>query len=86
VTGRLVDAEGEPQPGALLQIADNLLPNASFQTGKDGRFRVEGLAPGVQYVLEVVQNGRPTAQVFASLTLKAGESRDLGNIAAKPNN
>ncbi len=71
VTGRLVTVEGAPRPGALLQIADWIVPNAELQTDKDGRFRVEGLAPGVKYTLEVVEKGKPTARVFAGLTLSS---------------
>jgi hypothetical protein len=86
VTGRLVRPGGMPQPGVLLQVADRMLPNTSFQTDKDGRFRVEGLAPGVKYTLEVVRKGKPTGQVFAGLTIKAAEARDLGDVVGKPNN
>jgi RNA polymerase sigma factor (sigma-70 family) len=81
VTGRLVTAEGKPQAGVLLRIADWLLPNNGFQTDQDGRFRVEGLAPGVAYTLDVVQKGQRAAPVFTGLTAKAGETRDLGDIA-----
>jgi RNA polymerase sigma factor (sigma-70 family) len=83
VTGRLVTEDGKPQSGVLLQIADRLLLNNDYQTDKDGRFRIEGLAPGMQYTLAVVQNGKPTAQLFTGLTVKSGESRDLGDIQAK---
>jgi hypothetical protein len=39
-----------------------------------------GLAPGAKYTLQVVQNGRPAAEVFAGLALKASEVRDLGDV------
>jgi hypothetical protein len=80
VTGRLVGKDGSPQPSRLLKIRDWLLPDTSFQTDKEGRFRIEGLAPQVKYSLDVIQNGKPTAAVFAGLTLKAAETRDLGNV------
>src|SRR5262249_8231932 len=84
VTGRLVTEDGKPQPGVLLQVADGVLPNAQFQTDKDGRFRIEGLAPGAAYSLDVVKNGKSAGRVFAGLVLKAGESKDLGDIQVKP--
>ncbi|HEV3117086.1 MAG TPA: carboxypeptidase-like regulatory domain-containing protein, partial [Gemmataceae bacterium] len=84
MTGRLVKEDGKPRPGVLLQIADRLLPNNDYQTDKDGRFRIEGLAPAAKYKLQVVQNGKPTAQLFAGLTLKSGESRNLGDMQIKP--
>jgi RNA polymerase sigma factor (sigma-70 family) len=80
VTGRLVGPDGKPRPGLLLQIEDRFLPGTSLQTDKEGRFRVAGLAPGAQYTLQVVQNGKPAAQVFAGLALKAAEARDLGDV------
>jgi hypothetical protein len=84
VTGRLVTAEGKPQAGVLLRIADRLLPSNGFQTDGDGRFRIEGLAPGTAYTLDVVQKGQPAANVFSHLKLKAGEARDLGDVAMTP--
>jgi RNA polymerase sigma factor (sigma-70 family) len=80
VTGRLVTAEGKPRAGVLLQVPGWLLSSNTLQTDKDGRFRVEGLVPGVAYTLDVMQNGQPAGHVFASLTLKAGETRDLGDV------
>ena len=82
VTGRLVTPDGKPRPGVLLQIADRMLPHASLQTDREGHFRVEGLASGVKYTLEAVQNGKPAALV-ADLSLQAGESRDLGDVQSK---
>jgi RNA polymerase sigma factor (sigma-70 family) len=84
VTGRLVTEDRKPQPDVLLQVAEGVLPNAQFQTDKDGRFRIEGLASGAKYTLEVVKNGKSAGRVFAGLTIKAGESKDLGDIQVKP--
>jgi hypothetical protein len=84
ITGRLVTEDGKPQPGVLLQVADRVLPNNEYQTDKDGRFRIEGLAPGPAYTLDVVKNGKPAGRVFAGLAIKAGESNDLGDIQVKP--
>ena len=68
----------------LLQVRDRLLPDTSFQTDAEGRFRIAGLAPGGRYSLEVVQNGKPTTTVFAALTLKSAETRDLGDVVVRP--
>jgi RNA polymerase sigma factor (sigma-70 family) len=80
VTGRLVTADGKPRAGVLLHVPGWLLSTDNLQTDRDGRFRVEGLVPGVAYTLEIIQNGNPVGQVFTGLTLKAGETRDLGNV------
>jgi RNA polymerase sigma factor (sigma-70 family) len=84
VTGRLVSAEGKPQAEELMWLADWLLPNSEFQTDRDGRFRVEGLVPGVAYTLDVVRNGKGLGHVFAGLNVKAGETRDLGDVRPEP--
>ena len=83
VTGRLVGPDGKPRPGVLLQVDDRLLPGASLQTDKEGHFRVAGLAPGVKYTVQVIQNGQPVADVFAGLALKAAEVRDLGDVVVQ---
>jgi hypothetical protein len=91
VSGRLVDAEGQPRAGVALGIryggstGPDVLGSlqGDFQTGKDGRFRIEGLAPGFKYTLPVglqAEGGR----VFRDLTLKAGETRQLGDVRAAP--
>jgi 5-hydroxyisourate hydrolase-like protein (transthyretin family) len=84
VTGRLVTAEGKPQAGVLLRIADWQLPHNRLQTDPDGRFRVEGLVPGVAYTLDAVQKGQAIGQVFSGLTTHAGEMRNLGDVALTP--
>jgi RNA polymerase sigma factor (sigma-70 family) len=80
VTGRLVSADGKPQAGELLRVVDGPLHGGELQTDRDGRFRMEGLAPGRAYTLDVVRNGQPVGHVFAGLTLKAGQTRALGNV------
>ena len=84
VSGRLVTEDGKPQAAVLLQIADGALPNGAHQTDKDGRFRIEGLASGVKYTLDVMHNGKPAGRVFAGLAIKAGETKDLGDTQVKP--
>jgi protocatechuate 3,4-dioxygenase beta subunit len=84
VTGRLVGPDGKPRPGLLLRAEDRFLPGAALQTDKEGRFRVAGLAPGVKYTLQVVQNGQAVATVFDGLALKAAEVRDLGEVVVQP--
>jgi hypothetical protein len=80
VTGRLVGADGKPRPGLLLGGDDRFVPGTSLRTDQDGRFRVAGLAPGVKYTLQVVQNGQAAARVFAGLALKPAEVRDVGDV------
>jgi hypothetical protein len=57
-------------------------------TDKDGAFRIEGLMPGVAYRLPFweIKQGRVVGDgvIAEDLTLKEGESRDLGNVTGRP--
>ncbi|MFO0952596.1 MAG: sigma-70 family RNA polymerase sigma factor [Isosphaeraceae bacterium] len=56
-------------------------------TSPDGRFRIEGLVPGLRYSAEVYSAFKRRATAFRDLTLSPGEVRDLGDIrfeAASP--
>ncbi|MHB1424222.1 MAG: sigma-70 family RNA polymerase sigma factor [Gemmataceae bacterium] len=67
-------------------------PNPDPRTDEQGRFRVERLVPGLQYNLALVnESGATTFEqikweglVFAKLILKAGESKDLGDVKLQP--
>jgi hypothetical protein len=96
VTGRLVNADGEPCAGSLVDpiAADRSLaypPQMQIKTGKDGRFRVEGMVPGVKYQLRYAHispagriEGKDMGTLAEDLALKEGESRDLGNVTGRP--
>jgi protocatechuate 3,4-dioxygenase beta subunit len=93
ITGRLVDEDGQPRPDVNLLIhfvrKDNdyvaeHLP-ARIKTDREGRFRVEGLAPGVVYQINLA--GKPpnitTGSVANRLSVKSGETKDLGDVKGK---
>jgi RNA polymerase sigma factor (sigma-70 family) len=84
VRGRLIGSNGLPEPGVVLRIAGSMLPASSFQTDNAGRFRIDALAPGVAYTLEVMQQDRVAGCVFTSLTVNGGEAKDLGDVHVKP--
>jgi hypothetical protein len=89
VTGRLIDASGRPLAGVGLGFAygaftppDQGTHPDSFETDKDGRFRVEGLVPEMKYTLGKVDAGlgHVTSAAFRDLTVKPGETRVLGDV------
>jgi RNA polymerase sigma factor (sigma-70 family) len=96
VTGRLLDPDGQPMadmmlhsPGAEVngQTTHGSLDLGTVQTDADGRFRVEGLTPGVDYKF-YYRSLRPpmrSGSLPGPVTLKQGETRDLGDVRAKPN-
>jgi RNA polymerase sigma factor (sigma-70 family) len=64
LTGRLIDAEGKPLAGEKIYLEYPNAPDAgmrppfqTFSTGRDGRFRVEGLLPGLKH--ELILAGAP---------------------------
>src|SRR5205823_5536896 len=52
-----------------------------LRTDKEGRFRIGGLAPGLKYRLAVRRGMfvlEPDGDVGSGVTVKAGETKDLG--------
>ena len=59
--------------------------NPYFPTDQDGRFRIEGLAPGIKYCPWVWdQDGELLGELIANVTVRSGETKDLGNLRLKP--
>jgi RNA polymerase sigma factor (sigma-70 family) len=54
--------------------------NFSFRTGPDGRFRIEGLIPGLKYDLHYRIGARTDGRMTDGLKVKPGETRDLGDV------
>lgn len=67
VTGRVVDAQGTPQPGLWVSVQERS-PLPCVATGADGRFRILCCAPGPLRV--EVRTGHP----FSELPLAAAEA------------
>ena len=95
VTGRLVDGDGKPLAG--VELHDKHLPthlwakvsngefatvNESFLTDAEGRFRIEGLTPGLKYrpmVFEVEPRKFLSGGAF-EVALEPGETKDVGQV------
>jgi hypothetical protein len=89
LVGRLVDEDGQPRPEVGLGIyfrrqdVDYLATHlpVEIRTDREGRFRVEGLAPGVAYEIRVF--GKPGTTIARRLSIDSGQTRDLGDVMGK---
>jgi hypothetical protein len=93
VTGRLVEEDGQPRPGVELLIhfvkKDNdsvakHLPHR-ITTDEAGRFRLDGLAPGLVYQINLAGKLPNTTigSVASRVSIKSGEVKDLGDVKGR---
>jgi RNA polymerase sigma factor (sigma-70 family) len=90
VTGRMVDSERRPLRHTEFTVHYSYDEDPTFHhnhfpgnklTDAEGRFRIVGLVGGVRYRMDVRLKGQMfSGTAFSSLTVKAGESKDLGDL------
>jgi RNA polymerase sigma factor (sigma-70 family) len=96
VRGRLLDEDGNPLAGILVRAAfrdrnalavseESSALATSARTDEKGRFRIEGLIPGLEFFLVPRKQGAflETKRDLSKLSVTAGEVKDLGDIAVK---
>ncbi len=91
VTGRLVNEHGEPLAGyPLIQILPDVetpgqgnLPPGQLISGDDGRFRIEGLIPGLLYRVYPTHDNALGDPVLKDFAPRPGAT-DLGDIKLRP--
>jgi RNA polymerase sigma factor (sigma-70 family) len=92
VAGRVVDAAGQPLPGAAVRVwvrfavpggspREIVVPTGGLSTGADGTFRFTGLLPGprARYTVEVSANGR-VGRRSAAFAVAAGRTQRLADL------
>ncbi len=98
VAGRIVDDEGKPRKGVFIGSpkgstnphpeTDDILPesnwNRGIRVGDDGRFRVEGLVPGLRYGATARAGFEALGDLFVGLTTSPGEVKVLGDLKIQP--
>ncbi len=66
-------------------LAPGALGESGLSIGRDGRFRIEGLVPGLKYGARVIAPGRNRPGIaFRDVTLAPGQVRDLGDLKLTP--
>lgn len=92
LAGRIIDRSGRPAPGLRLtgplrvfkpeDLKDSAasLPERYYTTDREGRFRVEGLAPEIKYSLIIASTRQELA---TDVKVGAGETKDLGDLTRR---
>ena len=87
VEARYSGRQNDTLPGELAPgfpgLSKPALPLPSVTTGQDGRFRLEGLVPGMRYDV-VAQRGKKATPLREDFTVAGGERKDLGETRADP--
>jgi RNA polymerase sigma factor (sigma-70 family) len=90
VVGRLVDDNGLPVAHADLSVRFFLAgddvprsPSRPFRTDAKGKFPIDGLIPAVPYKGYYMPLPVYSQQIFDDLSLKSGETKDLGDLTVK---
>jgi RNA polymerase sigma factor (sigma-70 family) len=93
LTGRVVDDDGQPLKGLRMLSAggsyperpdvQGILPGDGL-IGSDGRFRVEGLVPGLKYGAIASDQKALFGELFHDQTIAPGEVKDLGDLKVVP--
>src|SRR5262249_8612267 len=92
LAGRLVDESGEPSAGVSISFVrsvsadDNvrdksgLTPTGESVTDEQGRFRIDGLVPGMTYTAVNVRGSAVRGTVARDVSVNSGETKDLGDV------
>jgi hypothetical protein len=92
LTGRLMDESGEPLAGVALSFVHSisaeenvrskvgLSPRNNITTDKDGKFRIDGLVPGMTYTVVNVRGLAVRGTIARDVSVKSGEVKDLGEV------
>jgi hypothetical protein len=98
VTGRIVDEDGRPRGGLGMMSAGGSMParpaeqgilpggniGGGIRIGRDGRFHIEGLVPGLKYSAGASEGFWDYGELFQDLTVASGEIKDLGDLKIVP--
>ncbi|HEX7448716.1 MAG TPA: M56 family metallopeptidase [Pirellulales bacterium] len=89
VSGRLLDEDGEPLANTALGVGQVRVmpPEFSATTDKDGKFRLDGLVPGMPYGITLRrqgQMGQGMRQLATDVVVAPGKTQDLGDLDLKP--
>jgi protocatechuate 3,4-dioxygenase beta subunit len=81
--GRLLDENAQPVAGLILHCDrdSGIAMENGVRTDREGRFRVDGLAPGQPYV---IRHSRMKPPSYATFRVEPGQVKDLGDARIDP--
>jgi hypothetical protein len=94
VTGRVLGEDGKPLPGIVVRVsyrrnavgylAERVIGDPPIQTDADGRFRIEGIFPDLEFGLDL-RKGNDFFNTDAKYRelMSSGGTKNLGDIIAK---
>jgi hypothetical protein len=83
LSGRIVDKDGQPVVGLHGQLVPGFLKGEKFTTDKEGRYRVEGLVPGLRYSIGwEIKDGRLVVSVQDKdgAVVESGKNKNLSDF------
>jgi hypothetical protein len=82
-SGRLVDSDGKPLAGMRCSggTIGRHARSLDFTADKEGRFRVEGLVPGVEYWILKPES----AAILRQILVEPGKEKELGDVKIDSN-
>jgi len=87
--GRMVDKDGQPLAGLVLNVNRSRLygpGGVQVKTDKDGRFRADGLVPGQKYDLMPRDRSLRLTGSATDIVVESGKDKDLGDVTADSGN
>jgi hypothetical protein len=88
VAGRVVDEQGRPRTDVEIFSTTRLMPDPERgdlenkpTVDAHGRFRIEGLVPGIKYDAWGRSPGKADGPILKDVQVGGGEVKDLGDIA-----
>jgi protocatechuate 3,4-dioxygenase beta subunit len=86
VSGRVLDQDGEPVAGGVVRLETDGLYDSSpakVKTDSQGRFRIEGIVAGRRHQARFGPQPFLGQYLYKPFALKAGESKELGEVRLK---